>query len=71
MAAKTEQLMMECEQLAHDIQHVNNQLRKRFDCVAVKDTEEKRKAKRAKEQRSKAKKKRTIVENSKWVARAT
>ena len=45
MAAKTEQLMMECEQLAHDIQHVNNQLRKRFDCVAVKDTEEKRKAK--------------------------
>ena len=62
MTTQTEKLLTESEHIAHDIEHVSNQLNKRFDVACVSENEKKRKAKKAKEQKSNAKKKRSIVE---------
>jgi ferritin-like metal-binding protein YciE len=62
---EVEKLLNESEQLVHNVEHVSNQLIKRFDPHLVHHDERKRKLKRAKEQRSKAKKKRETVAMSK------
>ena len=57
------ELINESEKIAiNDVEHVSNQLMKRFDSSTVRESEEKRKLKRAKEQR--AKKKRQNVKTS-------
>ena len=61
MTAQAGEMLKESEGIANDIEHINNQLRKRLDATSVNDYEKKRKMKRAKEQKSKAKKKRSIV----------
>ena len=52
---QTSELLKESEQIAHDVEHVSNPLIKRFDSSTVHESEKKGKLKRAKEQRSKAK----------------
>ena len=53
------------DHIAHDIEHASNQLKKISDVASANENEKKSKAKRAKEQRSMAKKKRSIVTTSK------
>ena len=68
LQAKTtqvENMLKESEHISHEIEFVCCQLRKRFDMAAVNENERKRKAKGVKEQRSKTKKKRSIVKKSK------
>ena len=48
MTAQTGEMLKESEEIANDIEHINNQLRKRFDAASVNDYEKKRKMKRAK-----------------------
>jgi conjugal transfer/entry exclusion protein len=60
-------LINESEKIANDVEHVSNQLMKRFYSSTVRESEEKRKLKRAEEQRSKAKKKRQTVKMGKPV----
>lgn len=52
----TDELLNESKQIVNDVEHVSDQLIKRFDPHSVHENERKRKVKRAKEQRSKAKK---------------
>lgn len=65
MTTHVESMLTESNNIAHDIEHVSNQLAKRFDVASVNENERKRKAKRVKEQKSKTKKKRSIAEKSK------
>ena len=62
-----DELINESEKIANDVEHVSNQLMKRFYSSTVHESEKNRKLKRAKEQRSKAKKKRQTVKISKPV----
>ena len=61
-SSKMEDIIKETEQITPHVQHVMYQLEKRFDKSTVENSERKRKVRRAIEQKSKAKKRKAILQ---------
>lgn len=57
-------MIKQTERMMHDVRHVMVQLQKRFDVGEVSKCEKRRKARREKENRSKVKRRKRIVEKN-------